>query len=81
MNPQLQTFLAYLLDKLGQPQTWRGIILALTGAGIALKPTQIATITSVGLGIVGIINVIWKAPPSHADVAKAISDNNNKQIK
>lgn len=73
------TTLELLLNKLSQPQTWRGIVLALTGAGIALKPSQVAAITSVGLAVVGIINVIWKAPATHSDVAQAIQENNATQ--
>ena len=49
--------LNWLLARLQEQSTWRGIILLLTSLGIYLKPEQVAAITTVGLAVVGLINV------------------------
>lgn len=48
----------YLLARLGESSTWRGLFMILTGLGIALQPEQIAAITTAGLSLVGLINVL-----------------------
>ena len=52
--------LAYVLARLGEPSTYRGIFALLTALGIALKPEQAAAITSVGLALIGAVNVFKK---------------------
>lgn len=47
----------YLLDLARQDSTWKGIISIITAGGLALKPEQSAAIVSVGMGLVGLIQV------------------------
>jgi len=47
----------YILDRLAENSTWRGIILVATSLGIAIEPNQAAAITAAGMGLVGLINV------------------------
>jgi hypothetical protein len=54
----------WILYRLGENSTWRGIVLLLTSLGITIDPEQFKAIISVGLAIVGLINVIRKAPGS-----------------
>jgi len=48
------------LDSLSQNSTWRGIILVATALGLKLDPELQNQILAVGLGLVGLINVLRK---------------------
>lgn len=58
----MNRFITWLLDRLAENSTWRGIILVLTAAGVHLSPELAAQIISAGLGLVGIINIVRKGP-------------------
>lgn len=47
----------YLLERLKEPSTWRGIILLLTAAGVPIAPAMAESIITVGLAIAGLIGV------------------------
>ena len=49
-----------LLEKLSENSTWRGLILIATAVGVRLEPELQESIIVVGLGLVGLINVIRK---------------------
>lgn len=51
MNPFWKRFGGYLLQRLGEPTTWVGIVGAATGLGIKLAPQAWDSITSIGLFI------------------------------
>jgi hypothetical protein len=50
----------YILDRLREDSTWRGILMLLTAAGVSLDPMQANAIIAVGLSLVGLINVFTK---------------------
>jgi hypothetical protein len=50
----------YILDRLSESSTWRGITLLATATGIVLSPEQVAAISAAGLALVGAINVFRK---------------------
>ena len=50
----------WLLDRLKEQNTWRGIILLATAFGMKLDPDQSEAIIAGGLAIVGLINVFSK---------------------
>jgi hypothetical protein len=50
----------YILDRLTENSTWRGIILLATAIGLKLDPDQQAAILAAGLALVGAINVFRK---------------------
>lgn len=52
--------LDWILERLAEASTWRGITAILTGLGIALSPELAAQITAAGLGLIGLINVFRK---------------------
>lgn len=54
--------LNYLLDRLGENSTWRGITLLLASAGIAIDPEHASAFTAFGLSTVGVINLLRKQP-------------------
>lgn len=50
----------YVVDRLGESSTWRGIVFILTAVGLKLDPEQGAAIAAAGLAVVGAINVFRK---------------------
>ena len=48
---------AYILARLKEPSTYRGIAMCFTAFGIAISPDQIEAITFIGLFIAGILGV------------------------
>lgn len=48
----------YLLERLKEASTWRGICLLLTAIGVPLAPGMIEAVVSVGLAITGLIGVV-----------------------
>jgi hypothetical protein len=47
----------YIIDRLKEQSTWRGLVLLATAAGIPVAPAQAEAIIAVGMAIVGAINV------------------------
>ena len=46
------------MNRLKQESTWRGIIILLTAFGIQIEPQLQSAIITVGLALVGAINVL-----------------------
>jgi hypothetical protein len=49
--------LNYVIDRLTETSTWRGLTFILTAVGIKLAPQQTDAIVAAGLALVGAINV------------------------
>ncbi len=45
----------YVLNRLREPSTWRGVVYLLTAAGVAISPEQGQHIIAVGMAIAGAI--------------------------
>ena len=56
----------YLLERLKEPSTWRGLFALLTAVGLKLHPEMQEAILTTGLALIGMINVIRK----ESDAAK-----------
>ena len=56
----------YLLERLKEPSTWRGLFALLTAVGLKLHPEMQEAILTTGLSLIGMINVIRK----ESDAAK-----------
>lgn len=50
--------LKFVLARLSEASTWKGIFLILTAAGVTLKPELQAAITAVGLSLTGLVGVV-----------------------
>ena len=54
----------YLIQRLKEPSTWRGIILVATAAGAHWSPESQETVITVGVGLAGVIGALipdsWK---------------------
>ena len=48
----------YILERLKEPSTWRGIIMLLTAAGIPIAPEMQKVIISAGLALAGLIGAV-----------------------
>lgn len=70
--------LNWLLERLSENSTWRGIIGLITATGVVLKPEQGEKIIAAGLALVAVINIFRKAPPTAADVAHAVNTGDTK---
>lgn len=49
---------SYILNRVREPSTWRGIILLLTAIGVPVAPQLAEAIVTAGLGIAGLVGVI-----------------------
>ncbi len=56
----------YIIARLSEATTWKGIFLLLTAAGVTLRPELQAAITAVGLSLTGLVGVVVPdaAPPA-----------------
>lgn len=50
----------YLIARLSEASTWRGIVLILTALGVSLSPEQAEAIVTVGLAVAGAAGVATK---------------------
>ena len=49
----------YVIERLGEASTWRGILALVTAAGITLSPEQVAAITAAGLALIGVVGAFF----------------------
>jgi hypothetical protein len=52
--------LLYILDRLSENSTWRGLILVGTAVGLKVEPEHQEAIVAAGLSLVGVINIFRK---------------------
>jgi hypothetical protein len=50
----------YIVERLQEPSTWRGIIMLLTSLGVGIAPEMITAIVTAGTGLAGIVGVVTK---------------------
>ena len=50
----------FILDRLAESSTWRGLAFVLSAAGVTLIPEQANAIAAAGMAVVGAINVFRK---------------------
>lgn len=50
----------YIIDRLSEASTWRGIVLLLTAFGVSLSPDQGEAVVTVGLAVAGLVGVATK---------------------
>ncbi len=49
----------YLIERLKEASTWRGIIAIVTSFGVALSPDQIEAIVAAGLATMGVVGAFF----------------------
>lgn len=50
----------YIIERMQEPSTWRGLIMVLTSLGLAIKPELVTPIITAGTGIAGLVGVFTK---------------------
>ena len=48
----------YMLERMREPSTWRGLTLLLTALGVPLAPGVADAIIALGLGVAGLIGAV-----------------------
>lgn len=49
----------FVVARLSEASTYKGAILAATGLGVYVRPEIAAAVTSIGLGVAGLIGVLF----------------------
>jgi hypothetical protein len=62
MNEKLVTAVDFILDRLKERSTWRGIVFVLGGAGMTLEPEQWESIVAFGMVLFGLVDSFWPEP-------------------
>ena len=50
----------YVIDRLKEPSSWRGLVMIATALGVTLNPDLVASIVAAGTGLAGIIGFSLK---------------------
>lgn len=50
----------YILERLKEPSSWRGLVLIATAFGVTLNPDLVSAIIAVGTGLAGVIGFVFK---------------------
>ena len=58
---------AYIIARLKEASTWRGIIALLTAAGVTISPEMVDKIVAAGLAVMGIIGMFFKDKTTGGD--------------
>jgi len=53
----------YIVDRLAEPSTWRGIVALLTAAGLVIDPEQATAIVTIGVAVIGLIGAFLPDKP------------------
>ena len=54
--------LLFLLDRLREPSSWRGVVWLLSAAGIMLSPEQAAAVMAAAAATAGLVGVFTRDP-------------------
>ena len=72
----MKPLFTWMLARMGENSTWRGIIALLTAVGITFSPEQAEKIIAAGLSLIGLINVFRKQPTRIEEKPKAETTTN-----
>ncbi len=48
----------FIINRLSEPSTWRGMILILTSVGVNIAPMMADAVIAAGVGVCGLIGVL-----------------------
>lgn len=60
--------MTWLLARLRETSTWRGLTWLLTAAGLTLRPEIWEQITAVGMAVAGLIGVLTREQPTPVEI-------------
>jgi hypothetical protein len=58
----------WMLARLREPSTWRGLVWLLTALGVSLHPDVWEQITAVGMAVAGLLGVLSREEPAQVNV-------------
>jgi hypothetical protein len=64
----------WILARLREPSTWRGLVWLLTVFGVALKPDQVEAIILAGMALAGLLGVFLKDPTRNPEERTRVAD-------
>ena len=75
----------YLIEKLKEPSTWKGLVWLLTAFGVALSPDEKEAIAALGMALAGLIGVFVERGNAHTekqimDLAQQVHEEQVKKI-
>ena len=50
----------YILDRLKEPSSWRGLVMIVTAFGVSVSPELMDSIIAAGTGLAGVIGFVFK---------------------
>ena len=50
----------YILDRLKEPSSWRGLVMIATASGVSVNPELMESIIVAGTGLAGVIGFVFK---------------------
>lgn len=60
----MDDFVSYVISRLREASTWRGLVALATALGVSMSPEQMDSIVAAGLAIIGVIGTFFKDPGS-----------------
>ena len=57
----------YLIEKLKEPSTWKGLVWLVTAFGVALSPDEKEAIAALGMALAGLIGVFVEKGNAHTN--------------
>ena len=72
----LMSILPWVIARMREPSTWKGIIALAAAFGVVISPEYAAIILAAGVGMAGLINVIITDPNKDfkAEIESALND-------
>lgn len=58
----------WLIERLGESSTWRGLTWLLTAVGVALSPDQTEAVIAAGMAIAGLLGAFTKEQPKQVNI-------------
>lgn len=50
---------AFILDRLSEASTWRGLMAMVTAGGVAISPEQAEAVIAAGLAVIGALGALF----------------------
>ena len=50
----------YIVDRLKEPSSWRGLVMIATAFGVSINPELLDSIIAAGTGLAGVIGFVFK---------------------
>jgi hypothetical protein len=72
----------YLIEKLKEPSTWKGLVWIVTAFGVVLSPEQKEAIAGLGMAVAGLIGVFVEKGNAHTkeEIASIAKSEYNKNL-